>query len=52
MRRALWFLAVASALVATTATAQKAFLPSMGGGDVTMPVNTTSVAVRPPSPRY
>jgi uncharacterized protein len=40
MRRALWFLAAASALLANTATAQKAFLPSMGGGDLVMPVTS------------
>jgi uncharacterized protein len=40
MRRVLWFLPVALAVAATTATAQKAFLPSMGGGDVVMPVTS------------
>jgi uncharacterized protein len=40
MRRVLWFLAVASALVTSTATAQKAFLPSMGGGDLVMPITS------------
>jgi uncharacterized protein len=40
MRSLLAYLTVATALVATTAEAQKAFLPSMGAGDVTMPVTS------------
>ena len=40
MRRLLGFLAVMMAVVSTPAEAQKAFLPSMGGGDVTMPITS------------
>ena len=38
MRLLFGILAVATAMVATTVEAQKAFLPSIGGGDVVMPV--------------
>ena len=40
MRRLPGFLAVLMAVVSTSAVAQKAFLPSMGGGDVTMPITS------------
>ena len=40
MRALFAILAVSTAMVATTVEAQKAFLPSMGGGDVVMPVTS------------
>ena len=40
MRPLFGILAVATAMVATTVQAQQAFLPSMGGGDVVMPVTS------------
>ena len=40
MRLLFEILAVATAMVATTVEAQKAFLPSMGGGDLVMPVTS------------
>jgi uncharacterized protein len=40
MRRLLGFLAFLMAVVSAPAEAQKAFLPSMGGGDVVMPITS------------
>jgi uncharacterized protein len=40
MRRVLWFLPVVVALAPGLARAQSAFLPSMGSGDVVMPVTS------------
>lgn len=40
MRRLLSLLALSAAMLATAAEAQKALLPSMGGGDVVMPITS------------